>query len=666
MIYETKDIIDLKGIGAKKKTLFNKIGIFNTDDMISYFPKKYKDMRKSIPIEDIKEEGEYLIRGRIVKTNSNPFSNTKNAFFTIQDDTGKLDAIAFNQKKYFAFVYKSGYYYFYGKVIKKSSKLLMVHPDITKEEDFHFEIRPVYNLTKGISQREFRNHIKNLLNCEVQDNFPKKILDENNLVSKYEMIKHFHFPQDKESFKRAKFRKVYEELFNLILAVEELNNSDNDGLVISKEIDEFVSSLNFELTKDQDSAITDILKDLSKGKQMTRLLQGDVGSGKTIVAFSALFATAKSNFQGAMLVPTEILAKQHYEKMVSVFSEFNIKVCLLTSSTSKVERKSILIGLENGEIQIVVGTHALLYDSVKFKNLAMVVTDEQHRFGVNQRIKIGNKGIKPHILVMTATPIPRSLAIVLYGNVSISTIKTMPKGRKPIKTYHLTTKDRNGLYEKIKECINKGEQGYVVTPLIAESQELDDVISVDEAYIKIKKFFKDTVVIETIHGQKTTEEKNNIMEKFYNGDIDILVSTVVIEVGIDVPNATFMVIENAERFGLAQLHQLRGRIGRGIKDSNCYLISDTQGEIGKKRIEIMVNSNDGFELSEKDLTLRGPGEIFGTSQHGASDEVLQMALKYDKLFEKIKKDIKLLSKKEASDFEFNRKEYSNMIENIGI
>lgn len=665
-MYEVKDIIDLKGIGEKKKALFNKIGIFNTDDMLLYFPKKYKDMRNTTPISNIKEEGEYLIKGKISKANNNPFSKTKNVFFTIQDDSGKIDAIAFNQKKYFSFIYKNGYYYFYGKVIKKSSKFLMIHPDITKEEDFNFEIRPVYNLAKGISQKEFRNHIKKLLEYDILDNLPKKILDENHLISKYEMIKYYHFPKDKESFKKAKYRRIYEDLFNLLLAVEEMNNSHDKGLVIDYDISTFIDSLPFTLTKDQISVTFEILEDLARGKQMTRLLQGDVGSGKTVVAFSALFATAKSDFQGAMLVPTEILAKQHYEKMLSAFNNFDINISLLTSSTPKKEKEKILAGLANGEIKIVVGTHALLYDSVEFKNLAMVITDEQHRFGVNQRIKIGNKGIKPHILVMTATPIPRSLAIVLYGNVSISTIKTMPTGRLPIKTYHLQSKDRSNLYKKIKTCIDRGEQGYIVTPLISDSQELENVISVDEVYIKLKKFFGDKIVIQTIHGQKSTEEKNRIMESFYNGDIDILVSTVVIEVGIDVSNATFMIIENAERFGLAQLHQLRGRVGRGDKESNCYLISDTKGEIGKKRIEVMVNSNDGFVLSEQDLTLRGPGEIFGTSQHGASDEILQMALKYDNIFAKIKQDIKLLSKEDIREFKFKRKEYADMIENIGI
>lgn len=641
MTFKNIPIDALQGIGPKKTALYNKMGIHTTEDLLKYYPVTYQDMRFSKKIADVQDEEIALIKGKVILIASDNRTGRKKQVLRllVDDNTAKVEVVFFNGFYLKKTIEKSREYYFYGKVTVNRGKKQMIHPQMIREDEFKKEILPVYHTVPGISQKEIRKHVRELLKEDIEEFLPKELVEKNNLCPMDFEISNLHFPKDREHLKAAKYRRIYEDLFVMQLGLAMMRREKTNGIAIKGDCDDFEKAFPFQLTKPQKKVVDEILKDMQSSKPMNRLLQGDVGSGKTAVASIAMYNAAICNYQAAFMAPTEILAKQHFDNLKGQFEKFGIKTALLTGSMKAKEKREALELIKSGEVQIVIGTHALIQQDVLFKNLGLVITDEQHRFGVNQRITLGSKGQNPHILVMTATPIPRTLAVILYGDLDISVIDTLPAGRKAIKTVKRDLQDRIRLYEELTEEIKTGSQVYVVAPLIEESEAMEGVKSTSELYEELTKLYKPhNISVGMVHGNMKQEEKDDVMNAFGEGKIDVLVATVVIEVGINVPNATVMVVENAERFGLAQLHQLRGRVGRGNKQSYCYLVSDSKGDIAKKRMEIMCSSTDGFYISEKDLQLRGPGEVFGTRQHGIPDVSIINAVKHIDILEKAKSD----------------------------
>lgn len=631
---------DLKGIGPKKEALYNKLGIYTAEDLIRNYPRAYQDMREPKKISDLKDGEETLIKGKIVLFTEPPTRTRKKMTRILVDDgTKNIEIIFFNQPYLKKTVHVRRKYYFYGKVSIKDGRTQMVQPEIINAQDFRKEILPLYTTIKGISQKEIRKHIRELLDDDIEDFLPLDLVKNRNICPIDYELRNLHFPLDREHLKVARYRQIYEELFIMQLGLQMMRTEQNSGIVMNGDCNLFIDSFEFELTEPQKRSVNEILDDMASGQCMNRLLQGDVGSGKTAVASIAMYKAAINGYQAAFMAPTEILAKQHYESLKNHFEKFDIKVGLLTGSMKTSEKKKALEAILDGEYQIVIGTHALIQERVEFNNLGLVITDEQHRFGVNQRFVLSNKGIKPHVLVMTATPIPRTLAVILYGDLEMSVIDKLPQGRKEIKTVAVGPKQRSDMYENILSEVKNGSQVYVVAPLIEDSENLENVKSVASLKDELEKLYMPYgVSVAVVHGAMKQNEKDEIMARFYSGEIDILVATVVIEVGINVPNATVMVIENTERFGLAQLHQLRGRVGRGEKQSYCYLVNNSKGDVAKKRLKIMCESTDGFYISEEDLKLRGPGEVFGTRQHGIPDISLINAVKHYDILEKARED----------------------------
>lgn len=658
-------VCSLKGIGKKKADLLANIGIYNLYDILDYFPGGYEDRRYISKISELEEGEKSLVKARIVRIIKNNFARGKKVVrFAVADENGgKLDCVFFNQP-YIANMYRTNQqFYFYGLVSCNGNNLQMVHPEIIKIEDFVRSIVPYYLLPKGISQKEFQKYVLSVMdmlcmaNGEiVGDYIPTTIAEKNGICSLEFMYQNIHFPRDKNFLKAAKYRKVYEDLFVMQLGLEEFDNEKKASPVIDTDSIEFISALEFELTDAQKKVVCEISSDLASGVQMNRLVQGDVGCGKTVVAQVGMYQSVKAGYQTVFMAPTELLAKQHYNNMSLAFEKYGFKTVLLVSSMKAKEKRETLDEINIGEADVIVGTHALIQERVKFNNLGLVIIDEQHRFGVKQREALSSKGNVPHILLMTATPIPRTLTVLLYAGLDISVIDELPKGRKKIETILVKNKtDRKQLYNNLLTEIESGGQIYLVVPLINQSDELDGVNATDNIYDELCALYKNikvgttkrNVEIEVLHGAMPKIEKDVVMNQFVKGEIDILISTVVIEVGVDVPNASTMVIENAERFGLAQLHQLRGRVGRGSKQSYCYLVSQKNGEIARKRLDIMKASTDGFYISEQDLLLRGPGEVFGTRQHGLPDMQIMMAIKYKDILDIVKKDIEYLKKDDS-------------------
>ena len=492
------------------------------------------------------------------------------------------------------------------------------------------KIIPIYPLTFSLTQNTLRKIIENGLQKiqeqgGLQETLPEYILNEYKLENVNEATKHIHFPNEFEDFKKARKRLVFEELLSTQLALLQLKNSnltDKKGIQFKSEVhmSDVINTLPFNLTKAQLRVLQEIDENMESDKSMNRLLQGDVGSGKTVVAMIAAYKAVKSGYQAAILAPTAILATQHLNNFKNILDKFDIKCELLISGISKKKKEDILERLKNGEIDILIGTHAMLEENVEFKNLGLVVTDEQHRFGVKQRTKISEKGQNPDVLVMSATPIPRTLALILYGDLDISIIDELPPNRKTIETFSVTKRMEDRVNNFMKKQVDEGRQAYIVCPLVEESEEADnDLKAVTTLYEKCQKEIFPNYRVEYIHGKMRPKEKDDIMNRFKNGEIDILISTTVIEVGVDVPNASIMVIEDAQRFGLAQLHQLRGRVGRGEYKSYCILKYNGNGQNTKERMKVMCETNDGFVISQKDLELRGSGDFFGTAQHGIPD-----------------------------------------------
>ena len=626
MIDLEKDVKYIKGVGPNRVQLLNKLGVFTLKDLITYYPRTYEDRSKPKNIAECIDGEEVLIEayasGRVSDVKLRGKTMQK---LIIRDETGTATAVWFNQS-YLKNKFEQGKKYtFYGKVNNTFGRITINSPVFDEEGKTSNtgKIIPIYPLTFSLSQNTIRRIMENAIKeveGKLEETLPEYILKEYHLEGINEATKNIHFPKEFKDFNTARNLLAFEELLTMQLALLELKNSyinEEKGIQFSKNVhmSDIINKLPFQLTNAQRRVLEEIDNNMESEKPMNRLLQGDVGSGKTVIAMCSAYKAVKCGYQVAIMAPTAILATQHLENFKNMLDELDIKCELLISAMTKKKKTELLERLANGEIDILIGTHALLQENVEFKNLGLVVTDEQHRFGVKQRTTIVEKGQNPDVLVMTATPIPRTLALILYGDLDISIIDELPPNRKKIDTFAVTKGMEDRINNFIKVQLKEGRQAYIVCPLVEENEELD-LKSVEKLYEKCKTETFPEYRVEYIHGKMKAKDKDDIMMRFKNREIDILISTTVIEVGVDVPNANIMVIEDAQRFGLAQLHQLRGRVGRGEYKSYCILKYEGKGETVRKRMKVMCDTNDGFIISEKDLELRGAGDFFGTMQHG--------------------------------------------------
>lgn len=617
------ELIDVKGVGKKRLSLLNKLGIYDIKDLIEYFPYAYVDTTKFVDIKSINYEGFFSFRLKFLKLLENKkFNNLLITKFLAIDRQGTLCNVVYYNNPFISKSIKiDKIYEMYGKVKILGNVVEIQAPILQNSFKLIGKIIPQYHLTKGLSNLELVKIIKNALSNDsvFEETLSLEILNGANLIGYKNAIKNIHFPESMNMYDEAKRRFVFEEFFFFQLQMRKLKDDGNDyvNFKILDETKDFIETLPFELTESQNKVLNDIFFDMNSDRQMNRLVQGDVGSGKTVLAMISAFNVIKNNYQTALMAPTEILARQHYENALSLFENFDIKVELLVGSLKEREKKNIYERLESGEIDFIIGTHALFQEKVNFKNLGLVITDEQHRFGVKQRLMLSQKANSPDILVMSATPIPRTVGLVLFCDLDISSVTELPKGRGKIDTFFVNESYEERYINFVKKHISDGRQAYIVCPLVEESESMD-LQSVILLYEKLKEKYFNDIEIEFIHGKMNPQDKNRIMKDFEDNKIKVLISTTVIEVGINVPNANIMVIYNCDRFGLSQLHQLRGRIGRGKYDSFCILVSNNRSGNVKKRMEIMCSSNDGFYISEQDFLLRGYGDLFGYRQSGIS------------------------------------------------
>lgn len=640
---------NLKGIGDKKAGKLKKIGLSTYRDVLYDFPIRYIDRRKIANISEVPNQAHVTIKAKILSIRFKFVNKSKKEIMILDviDSFHQGEIVFFSPQYIKSFFKPNEIYYFFGKIEKMGALFKMMHPEYARDNDKQFlSILPVYASTLGLYQSDLvrlHQQVAGLLAPIVDETLPLSITALGKLCTLQEALYHIHSPKDEQTLKVARYRLIYEELFTLQLKLIVLKNNYHkakaDSLEVDQDILNFIDLLPFKLTNAQVKAFEDIKTDLKSGNSMNRLIQGDVGSGKTILAFLTLLIALRNHKQGVLMAPTAILARQHYESFKQYFGE-TYTVEILDSGVSAKEKKRIKAEIMLGNVAIVIGTHAVLEEDVVFKELGVVITDEQHRFGVRQRTIVSQKGHNPHVLIMSATPIPRTLSLILYGDMDVSIVDEMPEGRKPIKTHFVRPSKLEEMYGFIRERLETGRQVYFVCPLVEDSETLD-LTSATAHYEALKRRFHNYTV-GIVHGKMKTKEKDLIMESFKTNEINILVSTTVIEVGINVPNASVMVILNSERFGLSQLHQLRGRVGRGDEQSYCFLLSEKLSKEAKARIETMVNETSGFEIADKDLELRGSGEIFGVRQHGLPELRLADLSKHKKILLEAQKHVKIV------------------------
>lgn len=623
MLTASTDIRFLKGVGEKRAELLQKKGIDTVGALLRFYPRAYLDWQNITPVSECPEGENVCVRAEItspVKTVNIRRGMTLYKF-AAADDSGVIEVTLFN-RKYLAENLRQGRsYLFYGKLGYGITLRQMSSPEIMPAE--YMGIEPVYAATEGLSSKTIEKIMKNALVCAdgMADVIPQGIREKNGLCDFKTALKSIHFPLERQALESAKRRLVFGELFVLqtgLLFLKRRRRALAGCTVKNNLLEEFKKTLSFKLTGAQERVINECLTDMMSSRPMNRLIQGDVGSGKTAVAAALMYISAGNGFQSALMAPTELLAEQHFKTLCKITENSGIKCALLTGSLTKKQKDEVKAGLKSGEIKVAVGTHALLTDDVEFENLGLVVTDEQHRFGVGQRGRLSSKGNNPHTLVMSATPIPRTLGLIIYGDLDISIIDEYPAGRQKIATYCVDSSYNARVYNYIKKFIAEGRQAYIVCPLVDENEALG-IKSASEYYMELSENQFKGYTVGLLHGKMKPKDKENVMRRFAAGEIQLLISTTVIEVGIDVPNAALMVIENAERFGLSQLHQLRGRIGRGEYSSACILISDVKSGDTRRRLDVIKNNTDGFKIADEDLKLRGPGDFLGSRQHGLPD-----------------------------------------------
>ena len=622
-----QSIETLKGIGEKTAKLFEKVGIRTIDDLLHYYPRGYDTYGEPKAIGELSEDETGTVEGFLKSGATGVHVNGLSIVqATISDMTGKLRLVWYHMPYLKNTLRPDSHFIFRGRVIRKKNGLTMEQPQMFNPEAYEellSSMRPVYAQTKGLGNKMITSAVEQALAFRTleRDYLPAGLRIANELAEYNFAIEHIHFPSNEEELKFARKRLVYDEFFFFLLAVRHLKEKRQNvqspfHMEKQDECRKLLVDLPYRLTNAQLRTLEEVLKDLKSGSVMNRLIQGDVGSGKTIIAVLALLAACENGYQGALMVPTEVLARQHFESVTELFEKHGVdkKVILLTGSMTAKEKRIAYEKVASHEADIIIGTHALIQEKIVYDNLALVITDEQHRFGVAQREMFGNKGQMPHVLVMSATPIPRTLAIILYGDLDISVIDELPANRLPIKNCVVDKSYRPRAYRFIENEVKNGRQAYVICPMVEESEMIDAENVLD--YTKILRQNLPGIRVEYLHGKMKGKEKNKIMEEFAAGKIQVLVSTTVIEVGVNVPNATVMMIENAERFGLAQLHQLRGRVGRGDKQSYCIMVNASGNKEKNRRLDVLNKSNDGFYIASEDLKLRGPGDIFGIRQSG--------------------------------------------------
>ena len=639
------DIQYLKGVGAKRAEILRTKGIDTVGALLRFFPRKYLDWTRVIPANSAPFHENVCVRAKIVTPIEEYNTKSKMVIykFIAEDESGKFFVSLFNQKFLAERLKFGGEYLFYGK-LEGSFITRQMNSPIIKPVDYNV-IEPIYPASRDMSSSQLSRLIKTAVKTvEITETLPQIIIERNNLCSLRFAIENIHFPMSREAFEKAKHRLVFEELFVLqtALSIIKLKAHQKSGCAITvNSFEDFQKSLPFSLTNAQKRVVLECISDMQSHRPMTRLVQGDVGSGKTVVAAALCDVVAKNGFQSALMAPTEILAEQHFNTFNNLSEKSGLKCGLLTGSMSPKKKSTIKEQLLKGEIDLIIGTHALITDDVAFKNLGLVITDEQHRFGVAQREKLTKKGENPHTLVMSATPIPQTLGLILYGDLDISVIDEYPKGRQKIDTYLVDSSYQARIYKYIKKFLDNGQQGYIVCPLVEDGDEVG-LKSAKEYYKTLCENEFSGYRLGLLHGKMSAKEKEKTMRKFATGEIQLLVATTVIEVGIDVPNAVILLIQNADRFGLSQLHQLRGRIGRGTLKSDCILISDNQSSDTIKRLEVIKNSTDGFEIADKDFELRGPGDFLGNRQHGIPQMKIADIFADKEVLFKAKKEAQLL------------------------
>lgn len=620
---------ELKGVGEKTEKLFQKIGITTAEELLRYYPRTYDIYEEPVEIASAEEDKTVSIRATIATgIYINQIRNLQVLTTTVADASGRLPVAWFNAPYLRGTLKKGSVFILRGKIIRKKGRPQMEHPEIftpaAYEEIIH-SMQPVYGLTKGLSNKMITKLVHQILDTRPLhgEYLPEEIRERYQLADANYAIRTVHFPKNMQELLTARKRLVFDEFLLFVLAIQLLKEKTEEApnTFPMKPVwttEEIIEGLPYDLTGAQKNVWHEIERDLSGHKLMSRLVQGDVGSGKTVIAFLAMVLSAENGFQSALMVPTEVLANQHYEGFLRLMEEQNIASChpvLLTGSTTARQKREIYQKIATGEVNVIIGTHALIQEKVEYKNLGLVITDEQHRFGVRQREALTTRGNPPHVLVMSATPIPRTLAIILYGDLDISIIDELPAKRLPIKNCVVGTSYRPKAYSFIEKQVQMGRQAYVICPMVEESEGLEAENVTDYAR-RLQEILPGEIKVEILHGKMKPKEKNRIMEAFASGEIQVLVSTTVVEVGVNVPNATVMMVENAERFGLAQLHQLRGRVGRGEHQSYCIFIQGNNEENTSKRLKILNESNDGFYIAGEDLKLRGPGDLFGIRQSG--------------------------------------------------